>query len=789
MTTIVIVESPNKINILSNILGKNYKVIASCGHVMDLCKKKLAIDVENNFNPMYEPLENKKKIITKLKSDALKSNIKEIILCGDIDFEGTFINWSLKTVLKLNNPRTLEFIALTKEEVLKGLNNKTYINNNHLEAQQTRRFIDRLCGFLISPILIQIFGSNTSAGRVQSVVTKLIVDKEKEIQEYIKLNKGSLYNLTGDFKIDDNDIILFEKCKYIENVEKQNITNLLEILKKSNYTLFYFKENIIINKPSKPFNTASIQQVSNSNFGYSTKTTMNTLQSLFTKGYITYHRTTSIQLSKECIDMCKEYILNIFNDKYYNQINYKDKKLNSENSHEAIRYTDNKNTPKELKNVLSLEELKLYTLIFNTTVMSQMSNQIINEIELHIVIDDMLDDSKFFTTKIKHQEFDGFTVLKNNKDIFVSKDKYISMKLLNNKNLKMIKIDAVEKYQNAPQRYNEATLVNKLSPKNLNIGRPSTYSSIITKIQDREYVTISNIEGIKKNVVNYIIENNIINKINNYVLVGKENNKFIPTELGIKITDFMELYFTNIINYKFTAELEERMDLIANNKFSKIDCLTEFYNILKNDLDKIHTKQIKSLNSKLLGIHPETNQEIYILNSKYGYYIKMKNINKDFNKKFLTVSLKNNNLNPDKITLNEACELFKYPKVIGIYNGFNILLNNGKYSYYLMYNNINITIPNNNIENFDEYCNNLNLNDAITIISTKINNCLLELSDKTYKYKIMNGTFGKYIQITSIKTKKSKNIKLPIKYENTYSNLSIEEIKLIKPSKRIYKKK
>lgn len=784
-STLVVVESPNKINILSKILGKKYKVVASCGHIMDLAKKELSIDIDNKFEPTYKPLEDKKKIINNLKTEFNKENIKDVLLCGDIDFEGTFINWSVKTVLKLKNPKTLEFIALTKEEVLKGLKQETYINQYHLEAQQTRRILDRLCGFLISPKLFQIFGSNVSAGRVQSIVTKLIVEKEKEIQEFIKLDKGSLYYLTGDFKYLTTE---FNNCKFNKTIEKDNILDLLNIMKSSTYTIFNIEEHKIVNKPLKPFNTSSIQQTCNSYFGYSTKTIMNILQSLFTKGYITYHRTTSVQLSDECLDMCKEYILENYGEKYYNKTIYKDKKENSENSHEAIRYTSNENLPNIIKDKITLEELKIYTLIFNTTLMSQMSNQIINELELQIEVNDLKDNQQYFITKLKYQEFDGFTILKKANENFIDKNIFNSFKKLKNKKVNMIKINANEKYQNPPQRYTEASLVNKLSPKNLNIGRPSTYASIVSKIQDREYVTIKNIEGINKKVINYIIEDNKINSENDIIVIGKENNKFVPTDIGVNITEFMEINFKNIMDYKFTADLEQKMDLIANNKYSKLECLKEFYDILKENLDRIKIDKIKKDNMKILGIHPETKQEIILSNGRYGWFIKMKNIYPEIKKVNLSVSLKNIDINPNEITLEHAIELFKYPKLIGKYENKNVFLNNGRFSYYLMFDNKNISIPKADIENFSEYCENITIDNAIEIIKSKQNNCLFELKDKINTYKIYEGQYGKYIRISSIKTGKSKIIKLPKEYLETYQNLTIKQIKEIKPPKRNFRK-
>lgn len=749
MKYLIIVESPNKIKTLENIFKNEkdeYKVIATAGHILDLDKKNMGVNLKT-FEPHYIQIKDKSNIINNIIKTYKTFKPDEVLLAGDIDFEGTFINWSVKTILNLENPRTLEFIALTKEEVLNALNNKTYINYHHLDAQQTRRILDRVCGFSITGELFKLYGGNISAGRVQSVVTKLIIDKENEINNWFKENNDKYYEVKG---LTDNDIS-FKYEKYLDNVDN------LEIFLEKPYLISDIKHNKLITKPPKPFNTSTLQQKANSLYHYSSSSTMNILQTLFTKGLITYHRTTSIVLSNESLNLCKDYIKNKFGEEYYEKRIYKDKTNNSENSHEAIRQTTNEFKP----NGLTQQELKIYQLIFVTTTQSQMKDKISDE----IIIKFKNDKTDNFIINSKKTLFKGFTIFKNNDN-----NDDDDLKIYNNLNNKNIGDEIIvkniyikEKYDNPPTRYTEASLINKLSPKNLNIGRPSTYASIIEKIKKRNYVEIKDIEGKLIDTIDYLIENNEIKEIKSNFTIGEEKNKFVPTELGIKIINFMNEYFDNIMDYHFTADLENKLDLIGENKLSKLNTLKDFYNDLKIGLDKTE-KLINDRKDVIVG--QKGGKDIILKSGRYGEYIEWNG--KKYSCKDIDDKIENlNDRYNDLINKLESNELeFKYKRT-------KIIVKTGRYGKYFEYKGKNYSISSDDIN--DEIIKN--------IIEEKESKILKKIG----RYEIINGPYGPYFKYGK------KFIGIPKTYK--VEELTNDDIKKIieddknKPKKKFYKKK
>ena len=753
MKSLVICESPNKIKTLENILGKDFVVLATKGHILDLKKKELSIDINHNFIVDYQPLIEKKSVIDNLKNVYKNNKFKEVYLAGDIDYEGTFINWSVKEILGLKNPRTLEFICLTKDEVDKALKKETYINPYHLEAQKTRRVLDRLCGFKVSPEIIKLFGSNNSFGRVQTVVAQLIVDKEKEINDFLNNNiNNSFYNLNGNFIYDNIEFNGISK----DIIEKQNINDLLDDIQNGEYYIDDIQIKELSNKPPNPFNTSSIQQYCNSHFGLSSKSIMDILQKLFEKGFITYHRTTSIQLSKECLNMVKDFINNNFNNEYYKRTLYKDKDDNTENSHEAIRYTDNKNTPESLKDLLNDLELKIYTAIYNNTIQSQMPPEKVKQIKL-IIKNKNIEDLTF-SSIFNKQLFNGYKILNKNDNEVDDIDFDIIENIQIGETIDYNYINAKETYKNPPGRYTEASLINQLSPKNLNIGRPSTYASIITKIQDRNYVEITDIKGIEKEINIYnITKDNITNK-QEKVNIGEEKKRFKPTELGIQVVNFSKEYFKTIMDYKFTSKMEEKIDLISEGKLTYLEC-----------------KKYKSQFEKLLG-EDENHCKIFITQTKYGKALKKQNkdfnpkkkSNKTTNKEFIYTNL-DKDIKDDDITLDYAINLFKYPLTLFKLNDEDVILNKGRFGFYITYNKKNYHINNENItkEEFEELLNKKN----------EENKNLIEFKDKDFNYKILNGKFGYYICCNPL-NKKSKSKNINISLSNYLKNNKLEDINL-----------
>ena len=787
MKYLIIVESPNKIKTLENIIkdinsNDKFKVIATAGHILDLDKKNMGVNLKT-FQPKYIEIESKKSIIANIKKQYKQFNPDQVLLAGDIDFEGTFINWSVKEILGLDNPRTLEFIALTKEDVIKGLSNQTFINYHHLEAQQTRRILDRVCGFSITGKLFKLYGGNVSAGRVQSVVSKLIIEKEREIKEWFKGDKEGYYDVKCVSNIGNGN---YPKIKTIDFNKFQTKPYLIKSITTK-------KLNI---KPSKPFNTSSLQQKANILFHYSPSNTMSILQSLFTKGFITYHRTTSIVLSEECLNLCKEYIIDKYGESYYQRRVYYDKKNNSENSHEAIRPTINY-VPKELNEC----EKKLFKLIFDVTIQSQMKDKIVNETNINV--NNGVNEFDFVICN-KEVEFKGFDIVKsdNIKNDNISdnennsnNENQIIKNLKINDQVNITKISFQEKFINPPNRYSEASLINKLSPKNLNIGRPSTYASIIDKIIKRGYVRIGDIEGEKVKTVDYVInfndnncadneninaneskenvknpqssQGNNIEQIDNFYVIGEEKNKFIPNELGFRIVDFMNDNFDNIMDYHFTAELEDKLDLIGDNKLTKLSTLREFYDQLKVGLNK--TDLIIKENRKGNIVGNREGKEIILKTGRYGEYVSWNGHNfscKNCDNSISDLDARYNKLIDDYINKEkqnkEEQKGFEYEDV-------KIVIKNGRYGNYFTFKDKNYSIK----EELDKITN-----ETIKDIIEEDKNKIVK---KIGKYQIINGPYGLYFKYGK------KNIGIPKSYDiETLSNDNIKE--LIEKNKNKFKK-
>lgn len=772
MKYLIIVESPNKIKTLENIIkdinsNDKFKVIATAGHILDLDKKNMGVDLKT-FQPKYVEIESKKSIIANIKKQYKQFNPDQVLLAGDIDFEGTFINWSVKEILKLDNPRTLEFIALTKEDVIKGLSNQTFINYHHLEAQQTRRILDRVCGFSITGKLFKLYGGNVSAGRVQSVVSKLIIEKEREIKEWFKGDKESYYDVKCFSDIGNGN---YPKIKEIDFDKFQIKPYLIKSITTKTLNI----------KPNKPFNTSSLQQKANLLFHYSPSNTMSILQSLFTKGFITYHRTTSIILSEECLNLCKEYIIDKYGENYYQRRVYYDKKNNSENSHEAIRPTINY-IPKGLNE----GEKKLFKLIFDVTIQSQMKDKIVNETNINV--NNGVNQFDFVICN-KEVEFKGFDIVKSDNENNNDNENQINIKNLKiNDQVNITKITFQEKFINPPNRYSEASLINKLSPKNLNIGRPSTYSSIIDKIIKRGYVRIGDIEGEKVKTIDYVInfggninannkdidinnedidvnkekenvkilqssQGNNIEQIDNFYVIGEEKNKFIPCELGFKIVDFMNDNFDNIMDYHFTAELEDKLDLIGDNKLTKLSTLRDFYDQLKIGLNK--TDLIIKENKKGDIVGNREGKEIILKNGRYGEYVSWNGHNfscKNCDNSISDLDVRYNNLIDDYVNKEEDEKGFEY-------EGVKIVIKNGRYGNYFTFKDKNYSIK----EELDKITDQT-IKDIIEGDKNKV-------IKKIGRYQIINGPYGLYFRYGK------RNIGIPKSYDiETLSNDDIKEI-------------
>ena len=657
MSKLLIVESPGKINKIKSFLSSDFSVSASIGHIRDLDKKSLSIDVDNKFKPTYTILSDKKKVVSELKKLAAD---KTVYLASDMDLEGEFISESIREILKLKTYHRITFTEITKEAINKAIKNPRQINNNMIQAQQTRRILDRLVGFKISPFLNKVYThyNYLSAGRVQSVVVKLIVEHENKIKDFLEKNYDEKYECTGIF----NNIL---NCKLLNSDIKtyNDSLELIKLLIECSWELDKVEDKQTFSYPTAPFTTSTLQQQASTKLGFNIKQTMIIAQKLYESGYITYMRTDCPTLSEEAHKDIYKHITDNFGADYYQYKQYTSKTKNAQEAHEAIRPTKMYITD---VNDFDDNTRKLYDLIWKKTISSQMSKAIFDLKNIYI-----RDTNKeyFMLGSIKKLFFDGYLKVYNDND-----EESLNLDIdLNTLELNSLRIKQIIK--EPPTRYNEASLVKKLE--DLSIGRPSTYASIISKIQDNKYVKIDNTKGLEKEMKEIIYDNktNKMKEKVNKIYLGKENKKFLPTELGIKITNFLNEQFPQIMDYNFTSKLEDDLDLISDGKKDYYTVLQEFYNILMNQI-KLYsdTHNIHINTNASIGLHTD-GSPIVFLSTKYGPAIKFLKNNKDV---FISVS--------DKPTLNEAIKLIDNYQSNVIKKIDKYEIRTGKYGPYILYN-------------------------------------------------------------------------------------------------------
>jgi len=766
---LVIVESPGKTAKISQYLGPNYIVRASYGHVQDLDKNTLSIDVEDNFKPYYVTTPDKLGVVKDLKKIA--KDCSDVILAADGDREGEAIAFSLATVLKLSKPKRIIFYEITKNALLKALEKPTIIDQNMVNAQQTRRILDRLVGYKISPVLWKYLTAGAkSAGRVQSVVVKIIIDKENEINKSIS---KSYFKTIGEFTFKENTKInatlQTNNKMYQFETEEQGKTFLSSINKKSKYKVISVVNKESIRKASSPFITSTLQQEASTKLHFNVKQTMDLAQKLYENGLITYMRSDSPNISKEAIDDATNYIINTFGDEYSDPKNYKSKNSNSQDAHECIRPTHlDIPDPEDIDGYAK----KLYTLIWKRTIASQMSNAKVNiqSIQIDIINNKesiLLFNSTqtYFTSTLENVEFPGYLIVYDNN--LEDEDKIIGKLTIKVKDkVELGNIIISEEYTKPPLRYNEAALVKYLEKNG--IGRPSTYASIISKVIERQYVEIKNIDGVQKESKQIIFDSNYkMKEINKDVFIGKEQTKLVSTEMGNQVNDFMVKHFEQILEIDFTSKFETYLDKISDGKANWITILKTFYDIFNPIVEKLNSEYItinKLETDKLLGTSAN-NKKIYAGTGKFGPYIK---IEIDTSKKWRFVKLVDFTI--ETVSLEHALELLEWPKTLGKLDGCIVTLNTGPHGIYIKCNGKNYSIKN-DLESVD----NITIDDVRKIIDTYDPYAIksFKVSNKTINIK--KGEYGHYVQIIS--GKKKQNISIPVSYD--IDNINIDDVLLI----------
>ena len=748
MFKLIIVESPTKIPQIQKYVGDEYICKSTMGHFLDLRTGWIpTVDDINNIDNKYEV--TKENILEDLKRICKKINSCDIYLATDKDREGEMIAWCLQKELKLKNAKRIIFTSITKKDILRAIENPSVVNMNIVYSQQTRRIIDRSSGFIVSPVLKNNIDGANSAGRVQSVVVKIIVDKENEIKEYYDKQKSTFYYINVDIEINKMDIICklilknddddlksnessksnSEKKLKFDKSDEKKVLSIIKKMSKSKLSLINLFQKEKYQNPPEPFTTSTLQQSAYTYLKIDLNDTMAIAQKLYEAGFITYMRTDSTTLSDEGIDKIKNVVEKKYGIDFYNKNNYECKSDKTQEAHECIRPTQLDN---EFIN-MGVNENKIYNLIWKRTIQSQMKPAIYQSIKIEL---EMLESKKLEEYKlvgfIENLIFNGFLIMDNKENNDLIKLEDLKNDIIWNK------IYATEDIKSQPLRYNQASLVNKIDPKNLNIGRPATYVSLIQKIIDRKYVEIKNISGSKIEICNYKIMKDNIDEIKKEIKslsIGKEINKFVPTKLGFDVTDFLNKNFELIMDYKFTSKMEKNLNKIAMGTKDKNEILIDFLKYLNENSMKFKKNNI-ILKKNIIGFY-EDNIEINLLNGSNGYFVMVGN-------KTLSVDLFFEN--KKKSSNDEIVEFVKknLPLTIGIIDEKEILLLKNKNGEY--YTKIDNTIVglNNIISDKDNIDKEFLLEYIIKnkpIYLGKINN---------FDVNIMSNEKGKYAYVNKI---------------------------------------
>ena len=727
MKTLLIVESPAKCKTIEKLLGSNYIVLSSFGHIRNLDSKSLGVDIENNFEPKYEILSDRNKQIKAIR-ETIK-NVNKVLLASDEDREGEAIAWHCAVVFKLNinEKNRICFHEITKSALENAVSNPRTINMEMVYSQQTRRILDRIVGFKLSPLLWKYIAPKLSAGRVQSVALKIICDQEKDI---LSFQQKKYYKTIGLFNKDINATL---NKDYIEEKE---ILIFLEHCKSCIFTIKSIIKKKSEKNPPPPYITSTIQQDASVRFNISSKKIMSILQKLYENGFITYHRTDSTIISTVILEEIKEYINKNYGDKYLHLRSYRSKVKCAQEAHEAIRPTDiNRTNIDNIVNNFDEIDKKIYNLIWKRTMASQMSASIADIYTISISISNRIE---LFISTLQKLIFDGYKIIY---DDIVEEGKeedsknipnFIVDTIKENEILTYDKITSTEKYQNAPPRYTESSLIKKMEKNG--VGRPSTYASIIETIIERKYVEKKDVIGKKIDTLSYFLEKTKVIKVKKETIThGGEKKKLVPSDIGMNTNQFLENNFENILNIHFTSSLEEELDEIVNSNKIWKDVIHNFYDNFIPNVNKLNEKEniIKNNNEKkrFLG-NNEKEEPVYAYIGKYGPVLQ---IGSEKNIRYMKID---SSYSVNTITLEDMKKIEIYPKNIGKYEDKDIFIKKGMYGFYISYNDINYKIT----DNFDE---NIDLENAIEIIK---NIGSKDNFEKVIdKYKIKNGPYGYYI--------------------------------------------
>ena len=674
MRNLVIVESPAKAKTIKKYLGDDFEVTSSQGHIRDLPTKEIGIDIDNNFTPKYIINPDKKRIVNDLKR--MSASAKVVYLASDDDREGEAISWHLKTALELTDDKIkrIVFHEITEKAIKNAVANPRKIDMDLVNSQQARRLLDRLVGYKLSPVLWKKIKSGLSAGRVQSVAVKMIVEREREIRNF-KSEKS--FKVVASFKTVDDKTFCAELKKNTKN-EEETKALFLELSNK-NFEISKVEKKKVVKSPVAPFTTSTLQQEASTKLGFSVTQTMLLAQHLYEAGKISYMRTDSVVLSEDAIKQAQKVIKQTYGEEYCQQRQFTTKSKNAQEAHEAIRPTHFE----DIEVSADEKEQKLYTLIRTRALASQMADAIINKTTLTITTD----STTIFIAKGEVIEFDGFLKLYQTKKDEDEDDNIKLPKVKEGDILTLIKLIGKEKHSQGPSRFSEASLVKELEEKG--IGRPSTYAPTIATIQNRGYIIKDSREGEKVEFKVITLEKNKITEGIEKKTEGSEKNKLYPTDIALITNDFLVTNFAEITNYDFTAKVEKELDDIAEGKNNWIKMLQNFYDKFISEVNKCSNSERVEFTSRLLGVDPKTGKNIYVRVAKFGPVIQIGDKNENEKPHFINL-LKGQNV--ESITLNDVLKLMSFPKIIGEYKNKEVIVNIGPYGAYIKCGDINATI-------------------------------------------------------------------------------------------------
>ena len=752
---LVIVESPAKAKTIEKFLGKDYKVMSSYGHIRDLKKKEMSIDTKT-LEPEYEIPEEKMKLVKELKSNAEKA--EKVWLASDEDREGEAISWHLCEVLGLDEEKTnrIVFHEITKPAILSAIESPRHLDMNLVNAQQARRVLDRLVGFKLSPVLWRKVKPALSAGRVQSVAVRLIVEREREIQNF---NSEPYYSINGIFAITNADgsqtevkATLAQRMKTHEEVEQ-----FLEKCKEATYVIDAVVKKPMKRTPAPPFTTSTLQQEAARKLGFTVSQTMMVAQHLYEHGQITYMRTDSVNLSGLCINASKEEITKLYGEEYSKVRQYHTSSKGAQEAHEAIRPTYMENASIEGTS----QEKKLYELIWKRTIASQMADAEMEKTTVNILISGT---DEVFVAQGEVVKFDGFIKVYRESvdDEEQEEESHVLPPLKKGMELTRREIQATERFSQSPLRYTEASLVHKLEE--LGIGRPSTYAPTISTIQQREYVHKGDKKGEERFYTIDTLKGKVVTQKKRKEMAGSDKGKLLPTDIGMVVNDFLMKYFPTIMDYNFTAKVEQDFDKIAEGGEKWTDMMKGFYKKFEPTVEKtMNARQEHKAGERQLGNDPKSGKPVFVKIGRFGPVVQIGSAEDTEKPRFAQIP---SDKSLESITLEEAMELFQLPRTLGDFEGSPIVIGMGRFGAYILHQKKYTSIP----KETDPMA--ISLDEAVALINEKRQQDSqkhLKSFDADGKLLILNGRYGPYIAFDG------KNYRIPKAMHATAAKLTFDQ--------------